>query len=321
MDVAVSYCIVNTEQRELLLRCLDAVARDRAALTVTSEVLVLDNASRDGSAGAARAHPAVDTLIRLSRRTGKGANDTQLLQRARGSFCLLLNEDAELQPGATAALLAALEEHPGAAAAGAELVDEAGARRASAWRFPTPAAALLTAFGLHRRFVVQSRGNRTRDVDWSQSAALLVRRDAAEAIGWFDPAFFVYSDEVDFCKRLRDAGWSVLFAPAAHALHHEAAGAPGRAPDRRVVAQPRPLRAQAPRRGRRARGALAHGVDVRRPQRAGARRPRARRAPLPPPRARHAVPRPRRGARRGGRRLQPRHAPVTRRGAGLTSGA
>ena len=232
MDVAVSYCIVNTEQRELLLRCLDAVARDRAALTVTSEVLVLDNASRDGSAGAARAHLAVDTLIRLSRRTGKGANDTQLLQRARGRFCLLLNEDAELQPGATAALLGALEEHPGAAAAGAELVDEAGARRASAWRFPTPAAALLTAFGLHRRFVVQSRGNRTRGVDWSQSAALLVRRDAAEAIGWFDPAFFVYSDEVDFCKRLRDSGWSVLFAPAAHALHHEAAGAPG---ERRIV--------------------------------------------------------------------------------------
>jgi GT2 family glycosyltransferase len=215
-----------------MLRCLDAVARDRAALTVTSEVLVLDNASRDGSAGAARAHPVVGELIRLDRREGKGANDTRLLQRARGRFCLLLNEDAELQPGATAALLAALEEHPGAAAAGAELVGADGVRRPSAWRFPTPAAALLTALRLHRRFVVQSRGSRTRTVDWSQSAALLVRRDAAEAIGWFDPAFFVYSDEVDFCKRLQDAGWSVLFAPAAHALHHEAAGAPG---ERRIV--------------------------------------------------------------------------------------
>ena len=105
-------------------------------------------------------------------------------------------------------------------------------RRPSAWRFPTPAAALLTALGLHRRFVVESRGKRTRTVDWSQSAALLVRRDAAEAIGWFDPAFFVYSDEVDFCRRLRDAGWTVLFAPAARALHHEAAGAPS---ERRIV--------------------------------------------------------------------------------------
>ena len=232
MDVAVSYCIVNTEQRELLLRCLDAVARDRAALTVSSEVLVLDNASRDGSAGAAKAHPTVDTLIRLGQRDGKGANDTRLLQRARGRFCLLLDEDAELQPGATTALLGALAEHRDAAAAGAELIDAARGRRASAWRFPTPAAALLTAVGLHRRFVVQSRGRRTRTVDWSQSAALLVRRDAAEAIGWFDPAFFVYSDEVDFCKRLHDAGWSVLFAPQAHALHHEAAGAPG---ERRIV--------------------------------------------------------------------------------------
>ena len=109
MDVAVSYCIVNTEQRALLLRCLDAVARERASLPFATEVLVLDNASRDGSVGVARAHPTVDGLVRLQQRRGKGANDTTLLQRARGRYCLLLNEDAELQPGATAALVAALE--------------------------------------------------------------------------------------------------------------------------------------------------------------------------------------------------------------------
>jgi GT2 family glycosyltransferase len=234
MDVAVSYCIVNTEQRALLLRCLDAVARERASLPFATEVLVLDNASRDGSVGAARAHPTVDGLVRLQQRRGKGANDTTLLQRARGRYCLLLNEDAELQPGATAALVAALEGQPGAAAVGAELLGEDGKRQPSAWRFPTPSAALLTAFGLHKRTVVQSRGNRTRTVDWSQSAALLVRRDAAERIGWFDPAFFVYSDEVDFCKRLADAGWNVLFAPAAQAVHHERSGA-GIVSDRRIV--------------------------------------------------------------------------------------
>ena len=60
---------------------------------------------------------------------------------------------------------------------------------------------------------MQSRGDDVREVDWAQSAALLVRRDAAEQIGWFDPAFFVYSDEVDFCKRLRDAGWRTLYVP------------------------------------------------------------------------------------------------------------
>ncbi len=234
MDVTVSYCIVNTEQRALLLRCLDAVARDRVTLPFATEVLVLDNASRDGSAGAARAHPTVDELVRLPLRRGKGANDTNLLQRARGRFCLLLNEDAELRPGATAALVAALEEDPCAAAAGAELLLDDGRRQPSAWRFPSPGAALRTALGLHKWTVVQSRGTRTRRVDWSQSAALLVRRDAAERIGWIDPAFFVYSDEVDFCKRLDDAGWHVLFVPAAHAVHHERVGF-GPAPERRIV--------------------------------------------------------------------------------------
>jgi N-acetylglucosaminyl-diphospho-decaprenol L-rhamnosyltransferase len=234
MEVVVSYCIVNTEQRALLLRCLDAVAQQRAALPFATEVLVLDNASSDGSVGAARGHPAVDELVRLQQRRGKGANDSALLQRARGRYCLLLNEDAELRPGATAALVAALEERQDAAAAGAELLDADGGRQASAWRFPSPSTALVIALGLHKPFVVQSRGDRTRVVDWSQSAALLVRRDAAERIGWLDPAFFVYSDEVDFCKRLHDAGWAVLFAPAAQAVHHERLGA-GPVPERRIV--------------------------------------------------------------------------------------
>jgi N-acetylglucosaminyl-diphospho-decaprenol L-rhamnosyltransferase len=234
MEVEVSYCIVNTEQRALLLRCLDAVARERAALPFATEVLVIDNASRDGSAGAARGHPAVDRLVRLQQRRGKGENDSALLQQARGRYCLLLNEDAELRDGATAALVAALDAHEDAAAAGAELLGGDGGRQASAWRFPSPATALLTALGLHKAFVVQSRGSRTRAVDWSQSAALLVRRDAAEGIGWLDPAFFVYSDEVDFCKRLHAAGWTVLFAPEAQAVHHERHDGAA-VPERRIV--------------------------------------------------------------------------------------
>jgi GT2 family glycosyltransferase len=104
----------------------------------------------------------------------------------------------------------------------------------SAWRFPTPLTALVGALFLHRRFTVQSRGRRTRTVDWAQSAALLVRRDAARDIGWFDPQFFVYSDEVDFCRRLVDAGWTTLWVPAAEAVHHEQLST-GAVPDRRIV--------------------------------------------------------------------------------------
>ena len=232
--VELSYCVVNTDGRELLLRCLDAIAAEQRTLQFATEVLVLDNASRDGSAGAARNHPATTKLVALSRRRGKGENDSDLLRRSRGRYCLLLNEDSELQPGATAALHAALDARADAAAAGARLLRPDGRRQPSAWRFPTPATALVGALFLHRRYTVQSVGEDVREVDWAQSAALLVRREAAEQIGWFDPAFFVYSDEVDFCKRLRDAGWRTLYVPAAAAIHHEQLST-GAVPERRIV--------------------------------------------------------------------------------------
>jgi len=232
--VEVSFCVVNTQQRALLVRCLDAIANEQATLPFQTEVLVLDNASSDGSAGAARRHEATTELVALTRRRGKGENDSDLLQRSRGRYCLLLNEDSELLPGATAALHAALEERAEAGAAGASLQRPDGRRQPSAWRFPTPTTALVGALFLHRRYTVQSRGDTTREIDWAQSAALLVRRDAAEQIGWFDPAFFVYSDEVDFCKRLRDAGWSTLYVPGAAAIHHEQLSTAA-VPERRIV--------------------------------------------------------------------------------------
>src|SRR4051794_17759080 len=108
MGVEVSYCIVNTNGGALLGRCLDAVARERAGAGFATECLVLDNASDDGSAALARRHPAVDTVVALDRRQGKAANDSLLLERALGRYALLLNEDAELLPGATQALYDAL---------------------------------------------------------------------------------------------------------------------------------------------------------------------------------------------------------------------
>ncbi len=227
-DIELSYCVVNTSQRELLLRGLDAIARERAALPFASEVLVLDNGSRDGSAQAAREHAAVSDVIALEQRQGKAASDSELLRRARGRYALLLNEDSELQAGATLALHTALRDNPRAACAGARLLrpdgpgsSARGGAQACAWRFPTPLAALAGVLGLHRLYTVQSRGERTREVDWCQSSALLVRRDAAAQVGYLDPDFFVYSDEVDFARRLRDAGWRSLYVPSAVAVHHE----------------------------------------------------------------------------------------------------
>ncbi len=234
MAIEISYCVVNTAQRALLVRCLDAISRERESLPFQTEVLVLDNASGDGSAGAARAHPTTTEVLALEQRRGKAENDTALMMRARGRYCLLLNEDSELLPGSTAALHDALEGRSDAAAAGAKLLRPDGAAQPSAWRFPSPLTALAGAFFLHRWTTVQSRGKAVHEVDWAQSAALLVRREAARRIGWMDAAFFVYSDEVDFCKRLGDAGWPTLYVPAAAAIHREQLTT-GTVPERRIV--------------------------------------------------------------------------------------
>jgi GT2 family glycosyltransferase len=234
VPVELSFCVVNTEQRGLLRYCLDAIARERATVDFETEVLVLDNASQDGSVDVARGHPVGAEVIALPERRGKSENDSALLQRARGRFCLLLNEDSELEPGATVALHDALAADERAGAAGAMLVRPDGEQQPSAWRFPSPGTALLTALFLHRRLVVQSTGEEVRRVDWVQSAAMLVRREAAIGIGYFDPAFFVYSDEVDFCRRLADAGWHTLYVPSSRAVHHEQLST-GSVPTRRIV--------------------------------------------------------------------------------------
>jgi N-acetylglucosaminyl-diphospho-decaprenol L-rhamnosyltransferase len=234
LSVEITFCVVNTEQRGLLRYCLDAIARERATVNFETEVLVLDNASRDGSAEVARQHPVTSEVIALTERRGKGVNDSELLRRARGRFCLLLNEDSELEPGATVALHAALAADERAGAAGAMLVRPDGEQQPSAWRFPSPGSALMTALFLHRQFVVQSTGDDVRSVDWVQSAAMLVRREAAVQIGYFDPQFFVYSDEVDFCRRLASAGWHTLYVPGSRAVHHEQLST-GSVPARRIV--------------------------------------------------------------------------------------
>jgi N-acetylglucosaminyl-diphospho-decaprenol L-rhamnosyltransferase len=258
---ALSYCVVNTNGREDLLTCLAAIERTHPD-SVEAEILVLDNASGDGSAAAVRqwaegadgkpvgggwagARDAV-RLIALEQREGKAVNDSRLLRESQGLYCLLLNEDSELRPGAVAALIAALDDNPAAGVAGAQLLDSEGRPTPCAWRFPGVGTALTGALFLHRWLTVQSRSTdgsndievrgsdahsgtgrgsgaagRARRVDWAQSSALLVRREAAAEVGYLDPDFFVYYDECDFCKRLAGAGWHTLYVPAAEAVHHD----------------------------------------------------------------------------------------------------
>jgi len=233
-----SYCVVNTNGREFLLECLRSIRSTRPQ-AIDSEVLVLDNASDDGSAKAVEANFGEARLIRRDRRAGLAENNTLIMRESRGQVCLLLNEDSELRGGAVEELLAALRDDPGAAVAGAQLLDPEGNPIPCAWRFPGLATATAQALLLHRRFVTQSHGGDgpPREVGWVQSCTMLVRREVAESVGYLDPDFFVYSEEVDFQKRIRDAGWRVLHVPRARAIHHEQLATDRSAGGRRRIVQ------------------------------------------------------------------------------------
>jgi N-acetylglucosaminyl-diphospho-decaprenol L-rhamnosyltransferase len=215
-----SYCVVNTNGRDFLMACLEAIARTHPP-QLEHEVLVLDNASDDGSAEAVRGRWPDVRLFEQELRIGKAEADSKLLAESRGRYALLLNEDSELCEGAVQELVEALAADEHAASAAAQLLTSEGRPTACAWPLPNAAWALAAVVFMHARYAVQSRGEQVREVGWTQSSAMLVRVEAAEQVRFFDPDFFVYSDETDFCKRLRDAGWRILYVPAARAVHHD----------------------------------------------------------------------------------------------------
>jgi N-acetylglucosaminyl-diphospho-decaprenol L-rhamnosyltransferase len=233
-----SYCVVNTNGREFLLECLRSIRRTHPE-GVESEILVLDNASDDGSVQATESEFPDVRLTRRDRRAGLAENNTSLLREARGRLCLLLNEDSELLDGAVTELLAALRDDPGAAVAGAQLVDPDRNLIPCAWRFPGLGTAAAQALLLHRLLVTQSHGGDgpPREVGWVQSCTMLVRRDVAESVDYLDTDFFVYSEEVDFQKRMHDAGWRILHVPRARAIHHEQLATDRTAGGRRRIVQ------------------------------------------------------------------------------------
>ena len=226
-DGALSYCVVNTNGRDYLLACLDAIERTHPP-GVEHEVLVLDNCSDDGSVAAVedeRPRRARDRA-RPAHRQGRERLDPA----ARGARALLPAAERGLRAARRARpprCSRRSRRDPRAAAAGAQLLSSEGERKACAWRLPGVAAALAGALFLHRLFTVQSRGaahaagraGRSRARCWCGAR----RRPTSD---YLDPDFFVYSDETDFCKRLHDAGWE-------RALRARRRGGPPRPADHR----------------------------------------------------------------------------------------
>jgi len=224
-DVSVS--LVNTNSRELLLACLASLRGEPV------EVVVLDNASEDGSAAAVRERFPAVRVIEQRRRAGFGANHNTVIRATTGRYVFVLNEDTTSEDWGFRRMVAHLDANPRVGALGPRLVYPDGRPQASAWRFPSPAAAALGLLTLGRAGIVQSAENQTRDVDWAMAAALLLRREALDEVGIFDEEFFIYSEETDLCRRLRRAGWRTQYFPDVTVVHHESQFSVG-IPERRI---------------------------------------------------------------------------------------
>jgi N-acetylglucosaminyl-diphospho-decaprenol L-rhamnosyltransferase len=221
----VSVVIVSHNTRDDLLRCLAAL---RAHARVTLETIVVDNASSDGSAAAAkRGFPEV-RVVECTENLGFGRANNLASREAHGTYLLVLNSDAEVRAGCVEALCRLLDERPDVGIVGPRTLGADGAPQMSFGPALTPWSEWR-----QRRLV---RGVRAREPwalaraaalcaveqapDWVSGSCLLARRQAFDAAGGFDESFFLYEEDVDLCVRVRAAGFRIVFTPAAEVVHH-----------------------------------------------------------------------------------------------------
>jgi GT2 family glycosyltransferase len=222
-----SVVIVSFNTRDVLRECLQSIQREKEDFDI--EVFVVDNRSQDGSVAMVESDfPAVH-LIRSAVNLGFGEANNVALELARGRYIILLNSDAFLCPGSLRIAVNAMNQRPDVGLAGGRLVGRDFALQPSARMFPSVLSDLIVLTGLAHKFP-KSRffGSFDRtwadpmqpaEVDWVPGAFSIVRPGALHLAGAFDSSFFLYSEEVDLCRRIKNAGLKIMYWPQIVVIH------------------------------------------------------------------------------------------------------
>jgi GT2 family glycosyltransferase len=230
--VDLSVIVVSYNSAAFLPACLESLRR--GARRAVHEVLVVDNASRDGTPELLRRdHPGVRLLANPDNR-GFARAANQGFREARGRHLLLLNPDAELGEAAADLCVAYLDAHADAGVVGARVLNPDGSlQRACRRSVPTPMVSLFRLGGLGRLFprhpaaraynLEDADSGLTMDVDAVSGSFLMVRREALERAGGMDERYFLYAEDIDFCMAVKRAGYRVVYYPEAVAVHHKGA--------------------------------------------------------------------------------------------------
>jgi hypothetical protein len=221
-SVGLSIIIVNWKTREPLLNCLESVFRHSG--TLTSEVIVVDNGSRDGSVAAVKENYPQVKIITNPSNLGFARANNQAISSASGRYCLILNSDAELTSGALQAMVEFMEGNPRVGIAGAKLLNRDGSMQNSFDNIPTLATELLNKSLLRTLFPQRYPSKKSvitspLEVESIIGACMLIRRKALDEVGLLDEDYFLFLEETDLCFRMRKAGWQVFYLPHVHVYH------------------------------------------------------------------------------------------------------
>ncbi|NLF01330.1 MAG: glycosyltransferase family 2 protein [Anaerolineales bacterium] len=235
-DVDVSIIAVNWNTRDLLAQCLrsvEATGETRQELNV--QTCVVDNASTDGSAGMVREHFPWVRLIANTENLGFARANNQALRQVAGRYIALLNSDTEVHTGALETLVAFMDAHPEAGACGPLLLNADGTLQPSCHPVLTPGREFWRLLFLERLWpratYHQHLWDREtpREVEVIKGACLVLRREALDQVGLLDEQYFMYSEEMDLCHRLQQAGWQLYWVPQAKVTHYGEASSRQRA--------------------------------------------------------------------------------------------
>jgi GT2 family glycosyltransferase len=221
-----SITIVDGSSQDMLRNCL--LSLYTGATDVEFDVIVVDNATRNGCVEMLAEEFPQATVLENDFRRGFAANQNQAIRICTGGYILLLNDDTIVKPGALQAMCDFLDRHAKVGAVGCRLENPNGTLQKSCYRFPSPERSiaenlLLTAAFPNNPWWGDYRAwahDEARSVDFVSGAALMVRREVVETVGLLDEDFFLYAEETDWCRRIRKSGWQVAFTPAGTIVHY-----------------------------------------------------------------------------------------------------
>jgi len=236
--IDLSIVILNWNVRDLLERCLASLRSRRYVL----EIIVVDNASHDDSVAMLRAkYPQVEVIANTTNR-GFAVGNNQGIEASRGRYVMVLNPDTEVLGDALDQLVSYLDGHPDAGAIGPQLLNPDRSIQSSRRRFPTLATAFFESTWLQgmapkrilaRFYMDDVPVSPAHEVDWLSGACTVFRRAVLDGVGLYDAQnFFMYSEELDLCRRVKEAGWKIVYLPEAQVMHYV-----GKSSDQAVAAR------------------------------------------------------------------------------------